>query len=193
MIPLPPAVLTWQFGGKPGNLTAQNSYTPNSGYNMFCKTNRSYLTHERQALGINLGYTDDSRERKVHFRLPDGRQRAILTGEPVSFGIGGGDAFLYYKERTVGINLKWSGPPKPEWRIWGPTGEMGKPIPTGTLVALLNVNVKPTADFLVHLDRGPGVGDVGWTTSPNQIWANWGTSLVDFVKKLLEQEEEAVA
>jgi hypothetical protein len=52
------------------------------------------------------------------------------------------------------------------------------------VVAVLNVNVKPTPDFLVYLDRHPGVADVGWTTSPNW-WGSLGVPLIDLVKKLL--------
>lgn len=182
--PVPPSVLVWQFGGKPGNLTAQNQYTLNSGYNMFCQTNNKYLTYGKQPVGFNVVYTTDYRLCKTHFRLPDGQQRPILTGEPVALGIGGGDAFLYYSHRTAGINLKWSGPPKHEWRIYGPTGEQGQPIPTGSPVAVLNVNVEPGPDFLVYLDRHPGVADIGWTTSPNW-WGSLGVPLVDLVKRLL--------
>jgi hypothetical protein len=183
-IPVPPAVLVWQFGGKTGNLTAQNTYTPNSGYNMFCMSNGSYLTYGKQPAGINLDYTKNSAERKVHFRLPDGQQREIRTGEPVALGIGGGDEWLYYHHRTLGINLDWSNSPKFEWRIWGPTGESGKSIQQNTVLAVLNVNVEPTPDFLVYLDRHPGVADIGWTTSPNW-WGSLGLPLADLVKKLL--------
>jgi|tagenome__1003787_1003787.scaffolds.fasta_scaffold19743267_1 hypothetical protein len=183
-VPVPPSVLVWQFGGKAGNLTAQNTYTPNSGYNMFCKSNSKYLTYATQPAGINLGYTENAAECKVHFQLPDHQQREILTGEPVALGIGGGDEWLYYSERPLGINYKWRSTPKFEHRIWGPTGESGKKIQQNTVVAVLNVNVKPTPDFLVYLDRHPGVADVGWTTSPNW-WGSLGVPLIDLVKKLL--------
>jgi hypothetical protein len=184
MTEIPAAVLTWQFGGKPGNLRAQNTYTAHSGYNLFCTSKGSFLTYGEQPVGINLAYTGNPQERKVHIRLPDGGEREVLTGEPVSFGLGGGKEFLYYAERTAGINLNWSASQRPEWRIWGPTGEPGKPIPTGTPVALLNVNVKPTADFLVHLDRHPGVADIGWTSSPNW-WGSLGKPLAGLVAGLL--------
>ncbi|MGY1823736.1 hypothetical protein [Geodermatophilus sp. SYSU D00079] len=184
MTALPAPVLIWQFGGKPGNLTAQNSYTAHSGYNLFCQPKGAFLTYGEQPAGINLAFTTNPQERKVHLRLPDGQEREVLTGEPVSFGIGGGDAFLHYAERTAGINLKWSGSPRPEWLVWGATGEPGRPIPTGTPVALLNVNVKPAADFLVHLDRHPGVADVGWTTSPNW-WGSLGKPLAGLVAELV--------
>src|SRR4051794_35412310 len=131
-VPVPPSVLVWQFGGKAGNLTAQNTYTPNSGYNMFCKSNSKYLTYATQPAGINLGYTENAAECKVHFQLPDHQQREILTGEPVALGIGGGDEWLYYSERPLGINYKWRSTPKFEHRIWGPTGESGKKIQQNT-------------------------------------------------------------
>lgn len=72
--------------------------------------------------------------------------------------------------------MKYSQSEKPKWRIYGPTGEKGRPIPTGSPVAVLNVNVEPGPDFLVHVER-PGA-DVGWTTTPH-----WAHSLgVDLVK-----------
>lgn len=79
-----PAVLVWQFGSRPGNLTAQNQYTANSGYNMLCLTNGEYLTFGDQTLGINLAFTTNPDVRKTHFRLPDHQERPILTGEPAN-------------------------------------------------------------------------------------------------------------
>jgi hypothetical protein len=183
-IGIPPAVLVWQFGGRSGNLTAQNSYTLNSGYNMLCRTNSEYLTYGTQPTGINLDYTADASVRKTHFRLPDGQERPVLTGEPVALGIGGGDPFLYYAERITGINVKWAGDPRWEWRIFGPTGESGLPVPTGAPVALINVNVEPGPDFLVFLNRHPGTADIGWTTSPSW-WGDIGVPLVSLVRKFV--------
>lgn len=177
---IPEKVVVWIFGGKPGNLKSQNKYSTanaGNGYNMFCQTNTQFLTYLKTNVGINLGYTTNSAEHKIHFKLPDGKEREILTGEKVALGIGGGDAFLRYAHRTVGINLEWSADPSFEWRIYGPTSEKGKPIPTGYQVAILNEKVEPEADFLVYLDR-PAGADVGWTTSPD-----WKGKLPDWLTK----------
>jgi hypothetical protein len=59
-----------------------------------------------------------------------------------------------------------------EWRIFGADSTMGRPIPENTPVALVNDNVKPDPDFLVHFDRTVGT-DIGWTTSPG-FWDHAG-------------------
>jgi hypothetical protein len=169
---VPDTVVIWQFTGKPGNIRSQNQYSNNTGYSMFCRSNGKYLTWKKVPLGINLDYITDAGVKKTHFRLPDNQEREILTGEPFALGIGGGEAFLGYAERDIGINLKWYESPqgKYEWRMFGSNGEIGKPIPTGSLVAIANEKVKPDPDFFIYLDRQPpGVADVGWTTSP-EFW-----------------------
>lgn len=163
-IVIPEKVVVWKLGGKPGNLKSQNQYATNTGYNMLCRTNKKYLTYKEVKLGINLDYVSDAAVKKAHFRLPDKKEREILTGEKVALGIGGGDAFLKYAHRTVGINLDWSENPVYEWKIFGATGEEGKPIATGEWVCMINLNVQPKADFFIYFDR-PAGGDVGWTTS----------------------------
>jgi len=168
---IPTEVQVWQFGGKEGNVRTQNSYTNNSGYNLFCHSNKSYLTYVDQLVGMNLGFEKAGKERKVWFRLPDGHERDILTGEPFAFAIGGGKAFMKYVHRTQGINLDFVSAPAFEWRMYLPGGELGQPVPTGALVAIVNDRVEPTKDFLVHLDRAPGQADVGWTSSPDW-WGN---------------------
>jgi len=178
MATIPAEVLVWTFGCKPGNLRSQNQYSTanvGNGYSMHCRSNDQFLTYKKTNFGISLGYKTVE-ECKTHFRLPDERERDILTGERVALGIGGGRAFLYYDERTVGINLDWSGPPKFEWLLLDETGEMGKPIPTGSLVAISNVKVEPQADYLIHHDRTAGA-DVGWTSSP---------SLLDRLKEVIK-------
>lgn len=162
-------VVIWKFGGNSGNVKAQNQYSTangGNGYNMLCATNNQYLTYKDTNVGISLGYTSNSGEHKIHFRLPDGSEREVLTGERVALGIGGGKAFLKYAHRTVGINLEWVEQPSYEWLIYGPTSEKGTPILTDSSVAVINEKVEPEADFLVYLDRVAGA-DVGWTTSPD--------------------------
>lgn len=167
---IPDNVLHWQFSGKSGNIRSQNSYSSNTGYNMFCRANNSYLTWKKRPLGINLDYISDSNVKKTHFRLPDNQEREILTGELFALGIGGGEAFLRYAHRTVGINLKWETSPGScfQWKMFGPDGQSGKSIAPDTPIAIVNQNVEPAPDFFIYLDRQPGgVADVGWTTSQN--------------------------
>lgn len=176
---IPESVLVWKFAGKPGNLRSENHYSTTNNGNGYSMRNRQVnknLTYWKQDLGINIGYQEVNNrpeqelDHKIHFRLPDGKEREILTGESVAFGIGGGDAFLRYTHRTYGINLDWYGiPVSPEdpshqWRIYGPTGEKGKPIPTNSWVALLNEKVEPEPDFFIYFSR-PGAASIGWVSS----------------------------
>lgn len=163
---VPSEVVIWRFGGKTGNVKSQNTYAQNTGYNLFCNTNKKYLTYGKEAIGINLDWADGN-DKKVHLRLPDNREREILTGEPFSLGIGGGEAFLYYHHRTMGINLDWAQNPVFEWYIMGADAKKGQPVSEGSFYAIVNSKVEPNPDFLVYLDRVPGQADIGWTTSPN--------------------------
>ena len=164
---IPAEVVIWQFGGKSGAVRAQNGYTTNSGHNLYCSANKQYLTYGKTLVGINLDWIKSAAEKKIHFRVPDGSERQLTTGEPVALGVGGGDAFLYYTSRTSGINLAWSAKPRFEWVIIAADGRKGVPVDEGQTYAILNLKVQPDADFLVYLDRVPGQADIGWTTSPN--------------------------
>jgi hypothetical protein len=170
-IEIPESVKQWKIGTGSANVRSQNSYTNNSGYNLFCQKNGKFLTWKQVPLGINLDFTDDASLKKTHFRLPDGSERDILSGELVAFGIGGGEAFLRYAHRNVGINLEWDRNPVFQWRIFGANGQLGTPIAQNSLVAIVNVKVEPSPDFFILLDRPRGMADVGWTTSP-EFWNN---------------------
>lgn len=98
----------------------------------------------------------------------------------MALGIGGGEAFLYYKERDYGVNLAWSTEPVFQWSIFGPSDG---PIPADAPVAIVNDKVQPTPDFFIYFERPPGMADVGWTTSPG-FWDSVG----DFaVRTAIEQ------
>ena len=103
---IPEKVKIWKLGGKTGNIVSQNNYFDNTGYNLFCQSNNKYLTWKKVPVGINLDFISDVAVKKTHFRLPDGQVREIKSGELVAFGIGGGEAFLKYAHRTLGINLE---------------------------------------------------------------------------------------
>jgi hypothetical protein len=177
-IDVPETVRVWKIGVDQANVRSWNNYTNNQGYNLFNMTNGMNLTWGNQTFGINLVYKSQG-DNKTHFRLPDGQEREILSGESVALGIGGSPAFLYYAERDTGINLKWAEQPEGrfQWRIFGADSELGKPIPENTPVALVNDKVQPNPDFLIYFDRVVGC-DVGWTTSPG-FWDQVG----DWVKK----------
>jgi hypothetical protein len=164
-IEIPAPVLTWKFGDKTGNVRAQNRYNTNEGYSLFNTEHGGYLTYVKTTFGINLGYINNNRDKKVHLRLPDRQEREVRTGELVAFGIGGDPSFLRYKERPVGINLEYAKEPAYEWRIFTASGEVGKTIAVGEMVALVNINVKPDPDFLIYFER-PAGANIGWTTSP---------------------------
>jgi hypothetical protein len=162
MVTIPNEVLSWQFGGKTGNLMSQKSLlSASNGYNLLQRDNNRFLTYDKgNLLGIDLGYTADPENKRIHFRLPDGTEREILTGEPVAFGLGGAPSFLQYATQPVGINLKYVHNPTFEWRILDGTGNVGVPVSLGSWVAIINDRAE---DFLVHFER-PG-GDIGWTSS----------------------------
>jgi hypothetical protein len=170
-IQVPATVMAWQIGKDAANVQSWNNYKDNQGYSLLCLANNKYLTWQKVPIGINLNYVSEP-SNKVHFRLPDNAEREILSGESVALGIGGGEAFLKYHTRDIGINLAWSQDPKFEWRIFA--GEVGTPIPENTAVAIFNDKVEPEPDFLVFFNRLPAAGtDIGWTTSPG-FWDNVG-------------------
>jgi hypothetical protein len=168
-IDIPDSVKVWKINDGSANVQSWNNYKDNQGYNLYCQSNNKYLTWKKQPLGINLDFIGDAAVRKIHFRLPDGAERDILSGESVAFGIGGGEAFLKYAHRTAGINLEWNQNPAFEWRVFNSNGETGTPIAENTPVAIINDHVEPSADFLVMFDRPSQMADVGWTTSP-EFW-----------------------
>jgi hypothetical protein len=178
IIEIPESVKVWKIGDGAANIKSWNNYTNNQGYNLFCRSNGKYLTWQKVPLGINLGFTDDVALRKTHFRLPDGSERDILSGESVAFGIGGGEAFLQYAHRDVGINLKWNKNPVCEWRIFGSNNQTGAPIAENSFVALVNDRVKPSPDFFIYFNRPSGMADVGWTSSP-EFW----NSILNFTEQ----------
>ena len=172
-IEVPEGVKVWQIGVDSANVQSWNNFQRNQGYRLFCRTNNKFLINTPQAMGINLGFGEGQNE--LHFRLPDGAERDILSGESVALGIGLGKAFLCYSHRSIGINLDWSDACF-QWRIFGPGG-LGTPIPEDTPVAILNDKVLPNPDFLIPFDQGPGTGAIGWTSSPG-FWGQFG-DLID--------------
>jgi hypothetical protein len=183
-IEIPETLKVWKLGGKAGNIRSQNNYTDNSGYNLFCQSNNKYLTWKKVPAGINLDFINDAAVKKTHFRLPDGQERDILSGELLALGIGGGDPFLQYAHRTLGINLEWTKNPVFQWRIFAANGQAGIPIAADSLLAIANIKVQPSPDFMIYCDRPPGMADVGWTTTP-QFWNKFGNAAIELARKNL--------
>ena len=175
-IVVPETVRVWKIGVDQANVRSWNHYTNNQGYNLFCTMNGKFLTYVNVNFGFNAGFKAQG-DNKTHFRLPDGQEREILSGESVALGIGGKPSFVKYAHRTVGPNLQYVNDPVYEWRIFGADSELGRPIPENTPVALVNDKVEPTPDFLVYFKR-PAGADIGWTSSQG-----WWDQIVDWAEK----------
>jgi hypothetical protein len=164
---IPEKVKIWKIGTGTANVLSSTNYVDNRGYNLFCQPNGKYLTWKKIEIGINLDFIDDASVKKIHFQVPDGTDRPILSGESIAFGVGGGEAFLKYANRRFGINLKWSAKPIYQWRIFGSNTQIGTPIQENSLVAIVNDKVEPDPDFFIYFDRVKGMADIGWTSSPD--------------------------
>ena len=178
-IVVPEKVRVWKIGDGQANVRSSNHYTNQKGYNLFCTMNRKYLTYVDVNFGFNAGFKAQG-DHKTHFRLPDGKEREILSGERVALGIGGSPSFVKYAHRTVGPNLKYYDQPGDDgfqWVIFGADSELGRPIPENSPVALVNAKVEPSPDFLVYFKR-PAGADIGWTTSQG-----WWDQIVDWAEK----------
>jgi hypothetical protein len=159
---------------------------PANRYQLKGRTIRKFLQYERTGTfgGINLGWTDDAEpataKRVTHwtFARGGGDRRPLVYGERV--GIAWKDEYLYYGERTVGINLKWSDSPRLEWQILG--GRPGATVRAGDWVCLFNTRSEG-GEPLIYFDRTVG-GDVGWPSS-----RTWGQQLKDLA---FEQAKKAI-
>lgn len=184
---IPATVLVWQFDGKP-TLNAIKDYKHNEGYNLYCTTNKKYLSWRKNHLGINLEYIDDAKEKKVHLHFKNGTTGPVLTGQLFAFGLGGKPSFINYSHRTWGINLEYQDNPSYEWMIFSKTGKKNEQVNTKEPYALININVKPDPDFLIFLEREvPRVCDIGWTTSPNKLGkiVHLAKDINDFRKEII--------
>ena len=167
-------LLQWKVMDFAGNLKAHNKYVGGKGLDLFCKKNSRYLTYIKDT-GVNLGFSTKG-DNKVTFRLADGAEREILTGDVVAFGIGGDPTYLAYDPQPVGINLEYRSSPAYEWIIMDSTGQGGRPIRANSDIALANNKVdiggSKAIDFLVYKQRLGA--DLAWTTSPDWKETIWG-------------------
>ena len=84
--------------------------------------------------GSSLGPTDDS--------------SPIRYGQSVALGYGTSPSYIYYAERTFGINLDWSAMPRFDWKLLG--GKTGQEVRSGDWLALYNQTAR---DCLIYFDR----------------------------------------
>jgi len=153
---------------------ATGNVLPGTRYQLKGRTIRKFLQYEKQGTfgGINLGWTDDAEpetaRRVTHwmFTRSGGDRRPLVYGERLA--IAWKDDYIYYGERTVGINLKWSDTPKFEWQILG--GKPGTVVRTSDWVCLFNTKSEG-GEPLIYFDRTVG-GDIGWPSSKT-----WGDQL----------------
>ncbi len=183
-IDIPSEVIQWKFGGATGNLRSNAHYQNNKGLSLHNETKGSYLNYKDE-IGMDLGF-GSAEQKKYHLHIPDGSEREIRCGEPISLANGGGRSHIHYYHTAVGINLGWSVAPHFEWQVFAAGVKSGAPIPAGSRCALFNLKVEPKPDWLIHFKR-PG-GDIGWTTSPH-----WYDALTDQAKHLLKEAGEKAA
>ncbi|GAA1976786.1 hypothetical protein GCM10009798_42490 [Nocardioides panacihumi] len=144
-----------------------------------------FLQWEKQLFGINLGWTDDAspktaqRVERWFFTKPGNDESPLRYGDVFAMGYGISPSYVFYTERSVGINLAWSGKPKFEWEILG--GNRGAQVQSGDWVAIYNRVVKET---LIYFPRELG-GQIGWPSSLtliDQILQRLGDAALDFIK-----------
>jgi hypothetical protein len=177
----------WKFSSpaKPSHLLPKSSFEGPAGrnYNLKNKKVRKFLQGEKQAVGINLGWTDDAEPATAtnaarwFFARKGGGDGPLTYGETVAIGSGKKPSFIRHEERSIGINLGWSDTPVFEWKLAG--GPAGDKIDPNVYLAIYNENA---SEFLIFFDRTAG-GDIGWPSSET-----WGHQLKG---ELLEQAKEA--
>jgi hypothetical protein len=150
---------------------------------------RKFLQWEEQTFGINLGWTSDAEpttavrvSRWFFTRLADDSS-PIRYGQSVALGYGISPSYIYYEERTFGINLNWSSTPRFDWKLLG--GKSGQEVRSGDWLALYNQTAR---DCLIYFDRTVG-GDIGWPSSET-----WTDQIEDAVMQAIKDHwKEAVA
>jgi hypothetical protein len=163
----------WSIGsGRTVPVLPQREFREGSdrNYNLKGSPPRKYLQWEKQTFGINLGWTDDAepatgrRVSRWFFTRHGAGTGPVEYGERIALGYGTAPSFLRYEERTVGINLGWSGAPVFEWTLLG--GPRGGPVGTGERLAIHNAKAGTARvpGVLIHFDRTVG-GDIGWPDS----------------------------
>jgi hypothetical protein len=157
--------------------------------NMKNSHERKFLQWEEQTFGINLGWTSDAspatavRVSRWFFTRPADDASPIRYGQSIALGYGISPSYVYYTERTFGVNLDWSATPRFDWELLG--GKIGQEVRSGDWLALYN---KTARDCLIYFDRDVGC-DIGWPSS--ETWADQITDAV--MKAIKDHWKEAVA
>ena len=162
---------------------------PDRSYSLKSLVPKKFLQHEDQTWGVNLGWTDDATAQtgakvaRWFFARNGSAGGPIRYGETVALGNGQNPSFLKLEQRTVGINLSFSGSPAFEWKILG--GKIGDPVHTQELVVIFNERSE-NGECLMYFDRTKG-GDIGWPSS--RTWSDQVEGrLKEAVKKRILKE-----
>jgi hypothetical protein len=162
----------WVIGGT-GALQPKRKFDgrPERNFNLRGLKIDKYLQHEKQSVGINIGWTDDASAKTAakvtrwFFARESSDDSALRYGETIALANGGDPSFVVHEHRTLGVDLGWQEKPeKPafQWKVLG--GTVGTPVQVGQKVALFNEKAN---ECLIYFDRNAG-GDIGWPTS--QRW-----------------------
>jgi hypothetical protein len=173
------------------SLTAKPDFNGPADRNTNLKNSRTrhFLEWQDQTFGINLGWTSDAEQATAvkvsrwFFTRPTDDTSPIRYGQSVALGYGTSPSYIYYDERTFGINLNWSATPRFDWKLLG--GKAGEEVRSGDWLALYNQAAK---DCMIYFDRTVG-GDIGWPSSET-----WTDVIVDAVMQAIRDHwKEAVA
>jgi hypothetical protein len=151
---------------------------PGKRYLLKNSTNRHFLYNKEQKFGINLGFSDDAEpktaKKVVHWEFLNRERTSVKYGEPVALGCNG--EWLYYGQRDVGINVKWSEGPNLSWRLFG--GKPGTPVKTRDWLCIWNMH-GDNGEPLIYFEREIG-GNIGWPSSKTlvQQGLDWGKETV---------------
>jgi hypothetical protein len=150
---------------------------------------RKFLQWEEQTFGINLGWTEDAspatavRVTRWFFTRPDNDSSPIRYGQPIALGYGKSPSYIYYAERTIGVNLDWSATPRFDWKLLG--GKIGQEVRSGDWLALYSQTAR---DCLIDFDRTAGA-NIGWPSSET-----WGKIVLNKVTQFIKDHwKEGVA
>lgn len=133
--------------------------TATAEYHFFNEYSYQCLAYKKTEYGINLGWAElepgvAAPAFHVLRRNDDGAP--VQYGDLVAIAVEPG-GYLTYGEQEYGIDLKWSGSPKFEWRIRGDSPPLGSTVKLGQLVALHNTRIPGGADYLICDPRRYGI------------------------------------
>ena len=150
---------------------------------------RKFLQWKEQTFGINLDWTGDAspatadKVSRWFFTQPADNSSPIRYGQSIALGYGISPSYIYYAERTFGVNLEWSASPRFDWQLLG--GKIGQEVRSGDWLALYNQTAR---DCLIYFDRTVGC-DIGWPSSET-----WTGEITDVVMQAIKDHwKEAVA